>query len=63
MPPQYIDLDIRQRMHQLFIKGAYAFATLEVLVPWLVVVARGIAEGSQDTLEFMRILESNVFFH
>src|ERR1700722_9273985 len=60
MPALYADFQVRQCSHQLLIKPAHPVSALIVFTPRLVIVARSIAEGLQNTFKVMLILKSNV---
>src|SRR6202041_3750751 len=60
MPALYADFQVRQCSHQLLIKPAHPVSALIVFTPRLVIVARSIAEGLQNTFKVMLVLKSNV---
>jgi hypothetical protein len=45
------DFKVRQGAHELFVELADSVAAPVVLVPWLVVVMGGVAEGLEDSFE------------
>src|ERR1700723_4420026 len=60
VPALYLDFQVRQFFHQPLIKPADPVSALIVFTPRLVIVARSIAEGLQNTFKVMLILKSNV---
>jgi hypothetical protein len=55
-----LDFEVRQGVHELLVKLADAITTAEVLSPWFVIVAPGVAERAQNTFQVMLVLEANV---
>ena len=60
MPALHIDLQVRQRTHQLRVKRTDSIQALIMLGPRLIIVLRSIAEGAENTLKIMLVLKSNV---
>jgi hypothetical protein len=63
VPALYIDFQVGQRLHQLFVKEADSVPALIVFAPGLIIVPCPIAEGAEDTFKVMLVLESNVLLN
>src|SRR5207249_3048830 len=61
MPALDLDFQVGQRLHELLIESLDPVAARVVFAPGLIVVARGIAECSQNTFKIVRVLKANVF--
>ena len=60
MAALYVDLQVRHCVHQLLVKLADAIPALIVFAPRLIIVARTIAEGAENTFQVMLVLKSDV---
>jgi hypothetical protein len=60
VPAYYLDLQVRQRFHQLLIKLANSINAFIVFAPRLVVILRRIAEGLENSFQVMLVLQPNV---
>jgi hypothetical protein len=58
MPALYLDFQVGQRLHQLFVKQADSVPALIVFAPRLIIVLRGIAEGAENAFKIMLVLKS-----
>ena len=63
MAALYFDLQVRQGLHQLLVKLADSVAALVVLVPGLIIVPCGIAEGAENTFKVMLVFQSHVLLN
>ena len=57
-----VDLEVRKRLHQLFVKGPDPSDSRVVLTPRLIVIVRGLPKSIQDTFQVVSIFEANVLF-
>jgi hypothetical protein len=58
----YIDLQIRQRTHELRVETPDSIGTLIMFVPGFVVIVGGVAEGAKDCVQVVVVFQANVFF-
>jgi hypothetical protein len=63
MAALYVDLQVRQRRHQLLVKQADPVPALIVFAPRLVIVSGSMAEGAEDTFKVMLVLKTNVLLN
>ena len=63
MPALNRDLQIRQRLHELLVERADSIPPGIVFLPGLVIVMRGIAEGSKNAFQIVSVLKANVLLN
>jgi hypothetical protein len=60
VPPLHHDFEIGEGAHELPVKETDALPAGIVFAPWLIVVAGTFAEGAEDALEIVLVLQTNV---
>ena len=59
----YLDYQVRQSGHELFVKLAHSVSSVIMFVPRLVVVTRRVAEGRDNALQVMLVLQPDVLLN
>ncbi len=63
MPALYVNLQVRQRLHDLLVKQTNPVAAFVVFAPSFIVILCRIAEGAENTFKVVRVFQANVLLN